>query len=122
MTDAFADPGQVKGYHAHIYYDPETRTTAERLRAGISGRFEARLGNWHDEPVGPHPVAMYQVAFAADEFPALVPWLMLNREGLNVLVHPLTDDSVADHTRFALWLGTPLPLRLEVLRRGQRPQ
>jgi len=25
---------------------------------------------------------------------------MLNREGLDVLVHPLTDDSVADHTRF----------------------
>jgi aromatic ring-cleaving dioxygenase len=122
MADAFADPSEVRGYHAHIYYDPDTRATAERLRAGIGGRFEARLGNWHDEPVGPHPIAMYQVAFAAEEFPALVPWLMLNREGLDVLVHPLTDDNVADHTRFALWLGTPLPLRLDVLRRGPRPQ
>jgi aromatic ring-cleaving dioxygenase len=63
---------------------------------------------------------MYQVAFAVEEFSRFVPWLMLNREGLNVLVHPLTDDSVADHTRFALWLGTPLPLRLETLRRGAR--
>jgi len=43
---------------------------------------------------------------------------MLNREGLNILVHPLTGDSLADHTRFAAWLGTPQPLRLEVLRRG----
>jgi len=120
MADAFADPGQVTGYHAHIYYAPQTRGAAERLRAGIGERFTARLGSWHDEPVGPHPVAMYQVAFAAEEFPALVPWLMLNREGLDVLVHPLTDDSVADHTRFALWLGTPLPLRVEVLRRGPR--
>ena len=120
MADAFADPSQVRGYHAHIYYDPPSRATAERLRAGIGDRFEARLGSWHDEPVGPHPVAMYQVAFAAEEFPALVPWLMLNREGLNILLHPLTDDSVADHTRFALWLGTPLPLRLETLRRGAR--
>ena len=50
---------------------------------------------------------MYQVAFADEEFPGLVPWLMLNREELNVLVHPLTDDSVADHTHFALWLGRP---------------
>ena len=112
MADTFADPCHVKGYHAHIYYAPETRATAER--------FLARLGSWHDEPVGPHPVAMYQVAFAAEEFPALVPWLMLNREGLDVLVHPLTDDSVADHTRFALWLGTALPLRLDVLRRAPR--
>jgi len=120
MADAFADPSRVRGYHAHIYYDPETRTTAERLRTGIGDRFQARLGSWHDEPVGPHPVAMYQVAFAAEEFSTLVPWLMLNREGLSVLVHPLTDDSVADHTRFALWLGTALSLRLDVLRRGPR--
>ena len=64
---------------------------------------------------------MYQVAFAVEEFRRLVPWLMLNREGLDILVHPLTDDSVADHTGFALWLGTPLPLRVEVLRRAPRP-
>jgi DOPA 4,5-dioxygenase len=120
MADAFVDPSQVRGYHAHVYYARETRATAERLRAGLGDRFQARLGSWHDEPVGPHPVAMYQVAFAAEEFPVLVPWLMLNREGLNVLVHPLTGDSVADHTRFALWLGTPIPLRLETLRRGAR--
>ena len=118
MADASADPGHIKGYHAHVYYAPETRVIAERVRATIGDRFQARLGSWHDEPVGPHLVAMYQVAFAVEEFPAFVPWLMLNREGLNILVHPLTDDNVADHTRFALWLGTPLPLRVEVLRRG----
>jgi DOPA 4,5-dioxygenase len=119
---AFADPGIVEGYHAHLYYAPGTRPIAERLRTGISERFpRARVGNWHDEPVGPHPVAMYQVAFAVEDFPTLVPWLMLNREDLNILVHPLTDDSVADHTRFALWLGSPLPLRVDVLRRGPRP-
>src|SRR5262249_46569575 len=120
MADAFADPQLIKGYHAHVYYDQDTRSVAERVRAAIGARFRARLGSWHDEPVGPHPVAMYQVAFAGDEFSGLVPWLMLNREGLNILVHPLTDDSVADHTRFAAWLGAPLPLRLEVLRRGPR--
>jgi aromatic ring-cleaving dioxygenase len=122
MSDASADSGPIKGYHAHVYYSPQTRAIAERLRSAIGERFEARLGSWHDEPVGPHPISMYQVAFAGEEFSGLVPWLMLNREGLDVLVHPLTDDSVADHTRFAAWLGTPLPLRLDVLRRGPRPQ
>jgi aromatic ring-cleaving dioxygenase len=122
MSGTFADLPRIKGYHAHIYYDPQTRGRAERLRAAIGERFSARLGSWHDEPVGPHPVAMYQVAFAGEELASLVPWLMLNRDGLNILVHPLTDDSVADHTRFAAWLGAPLPLRLEVLRRGPRPQ
>ena len=121
MAEAFADPARVEGYHAHIYYDPAdpvTRATAERLRQGMAERFAARLGNWHDEPVGPHPVAMYQVAFAAAEFPQLVPWLMLNRAGLDVLIHPQSGDSVADHTRFAMWLGRPLPLRIDVLGRG----
>jgi aromatic ring-cleaving dioxygenase len=117
MAEAFADPDRIEGYHAHIYYDPATREKAERLRDGIGERFTARLGNWHDEPVGPHPISMYQVAFVASEFPRLVPWLMLNRDGLDVLVHPQSGDSVADHTRFAMWLGQPLPLRLDVLRR-----
>jgi DOPA 4,5-dioxygenase len=43
---------------------------------------------------------------------------MLNREGLSVLVHPLTGDDYDDHAHFPLWLGTPLPLKLEVLRRA----
>ena len=117
MSDALANPGQISGYHAHISYAPDTRPTAARLRARISERFQARLGSWHDEPVGPHPVSMYQIAFAETEFAELVPWLMLNREELNVLVHPLTGDSVADHARYAAWLGTRLPLRFDVLRR-----
>ena len=116
----FADPDQVNGWHAHIYYEPQTREAAAHLREGVAERFAARVGSWHDEPVGPHPAPMYQVAFAVEEFSRLVPWLMLNREELDVLVHPLTDDSVADHTRFALWLGAPLPLRVEVLRREPR--
>jgi aromatic ring-cleaving dioxygenase len=120
MSDASANPDRITGYHAHIYYAPETRPTAAGLRAAIGERFQARIGGWHDEPVGPHPVSMYQVAFAGEEFAGLVPWLMLNREELNVLVHPLTGDSVADHTRFAVWLGTPLSLRLDVLRREPR--
>jgi aromatic ring-cleaving dioxygenase len=118
MAEAFADPTRIGGYHAHIYYDPTTREKAERLRRGIGERFDARVGNWHDEPVGPHTVAMYQVAFAVSEFPNLVPWLMLNRDGLDVLVHPLSSDSLADHTRFAMWLGHVLPVRLDVLRRA----
>ena len=122
MAESFAEPGQIHSYHAHIYYDPETRVVAERLRQAIGNRFRAELGRWHDKPVGPHPVSMYQVAFPVGEFPRLVPWLMLNHAGLNVLVHPETDDAYDDHTRHALWLGTPLPLRVEGLRRSRERQ
>jgi aromatic ring-cleaving dioxygenase len=118
MPETYADRKRLAGYHAHIYYDPASRERAERVRQEIGQRFEAKVGSWHDEPVGPHPAAMYQVAFGVAEFPRLVPWLMLNRQGLDVLIHPLSGDSVADHTRFAMWLGKAVPLRVDVLRRG----
>ena len=41
---------------------------------------------------------------------------MLNREGLDVLIHPLTDSSYDDHSKNALWIGTPVPMRLDILR------
>ena len=90
----------------------------ERPALSIQGAFPAAiLGSWHDEAVGPHTVSMYQVAFAAEDFPRLVPWLMLNHAGLDVLIHPSTGDSYEDHTANALWLGEKLPLKLDVLRR-----
>jgi aromatic ring-cleaving dioxygenase len=117
MEQAFADAARIEGYHAHIYYAPHTRAEAEQIREGIGARFQALLGRWHDEAVGPHPISMYQVAFSAAEFPRIVPWLMLNRGELSILVHPLSGDAYLDHAKYALWLGTPVELRLEVLRR-----
>ena len=32
MTDLGRDPATVSEYHAHIYYLPESRAAAERLR------------------------------------------------------------------------------------------
>ncbi len=121
MTDEFIDAAGIAGYHAHVYYDRATRGWAERLRRAIGERFATRLGRWHDEPVGPHPASMFQIAFAVGELARLLPWLMLNRDGLSILLHPLTGDDYEDHARFALWLGAPLPLRLEALRRGASP-
>jgi aromatic ring-cleaving dioxygenase len=42
---------------------------------------------------------------------------MLNRDGLDILIHPLTDDMVDDHTFYALWLGTPIKLKLDTIQR-----
>jgi DOPA 4,5-dioxygenase len=120
MADAFADPAAIKGYHAHIYYDPAvTKDAAAHIREGIAAAFpQATIGRWHDEQVGPHTVSMYQIAFDTADFPNLVPWLMLNRTGLDVLVHPLAGNAYDDHTVYAMWLGDKLPLKLDVLRRA----
>ena len=108
---------EIRGWHAHVYYDPATtREAASRLREGIAARFPAAvLGRWHDVPVGPHPTAMYQVAFTPDLFPTLAPFIALNREGLTVLLHPETGRQKADHLEHAMWMGAVLPLDASVL-------
>ena len=117
MTNGAPLPlGEITSYHAHIYYDPgEERARAERLRSLIGERFVARIGAWHDEVVGPHLKGMYQVAFAVELFPRFVPWLMLNRMGLSILVHPNTRRPRDDHTVYPLWLGERLPVKEEIL-------
>jgi aromatic ring-cleaving dioxygenase len=113
------DPSSIKDYHVHIYYDPvKTRAKAERLRERVGAQFpQAKLGRWHDELVGPHPQSMYQIAFPVEMLASFVPWLMLNRDGLTVLLHPETGDDLIDHTAHAAWFGTVLPLRIEMCKK-----
>jgi DOPA 4,5-dioxygenase len=110
------DPAKITDYHAHVYYDALSRARAAALRAMIEARFTVRMGRWHDVPVGPHPRAMYQVAFAPDQFPTLVPFLMLNRMGLTVLLHPESGRPRDDHTLHAVWMGEVLTLNTAILR------
>jgi aromatic ring-cleaving dioxygenase len=112
----------VDAYHAHVYYDAATRPVAERLRQRLGEKFPVEFGRFSGEAVGPHPVPQFQILFHTAEFASVVPWLMLNREGLDILIHPMTDDSVDDHSRYALWLGNPVPLRLDKLRGTYRPE
>ena len=117
MTDAKT----ITGYHAHVYYpDPASRERADVLRESLGRLFEVRLGRWRDEPYGPHPLPFYQVAFAPDQFASLVPWLMLNRDGLTISIHPETGDNVPDHTDNAFWFGEVLALNLDFLRNRER--
>ena len=120
MSDAAEKSVENLGYHAHIYYDPDkTRAIAERVCAAIDKNFRVEIDGFRDGPVGPHPIANVLVVFKPEEFAQIVPYLMLSREGLDVLVHPLTEDAVEDHSSFAIWLGNPVPLRLHTLPRGR---
>jgi aromatic ring-cleaving dioxygenase len=101
----------IVSYHAHIYYrSPEERAKAEQIREQIAARFVVRLGRWHDKRIGPHAAPMYQVAFATEVFSAFVRWLMLNRQGLVILLHPNTGAPRGDHLVRAIWYGEVLPI------------
>ena len=113
---------EIKGYHAHVYYNAATRQTAKGLRDTIIERFAVEPGAFSDEPRGPHPISQFNIIFQTAEFQKIVPWLMLNRDGLDVLIHPLTESSYNDHSKNALWMGTQVPLQLDILRPTYSPE
>src|SRR5215470_5210231 len=115
MTENTAKSVHNLGYHAHIYYDPtRTRAVAEGVCAALGVQCQVEIEAFRDTPRGPHPRANVLVIFTPDQFAQVVPYLMVHRAGLDVLVHPLTEDAVEDHTDFAHSIefsGSPLDCR-----------
>jgi aromatic ring-cleaving dioxygenase len=104
-----------RAYHAHIYFGAATVQQARALAQEAGRLFKVSVGRVHERPVGPHPEWSVQLAFAHDEFDRLIPWLDEHRNGLDVLVHGLTGNEIADHTTYAYWLGNEHPLDLAAL-------
>jgi aromatic ring-cleaving dioxygenase len=106
-------------FHAHVYYTQETRDVAislhRRLRDTSADRTSGLLyvGEMRDCKVGPHPDSQFEVHFQRADLHRILP--TLETSGLTVLVHPLTDDDLADHTTLARWIGSPLVLDLTTL-------
>ncbi len=117
MTDASPGSPNLHGYHAHVYYDQQTSPRAAKLRETLAAKFPVQVGQMHEEPIGPHPISQFAAIFETDAFETVIPWLMLNRDGLDILIHPLTDDMVDDHSVYALWLGSPVRLKLDHMKR-----
>jgi DOPA 4,5-dioxygenase len=105
----------IEGYHAHVYFDATSVEQARALRERISEEFDYAVGRFHEKNVGPHPRWSFQIAFKADAFGTLVPWLAVNRKGLTVLVHGLTGEDIYDHTELVMWLGDSAKLNLTAL-------
>jgi DOPA 4,5-dioxygenase len=107
-------------YHAHIYFELDHREPADRLhrqfmRSMASADFADLIyvGEMRDRPVGPHPKPQFEIHFLERALPAVT--ALIRRSGLRALVHPLTDDDLADHTTLATWIGEPLALDESVL-------
>ena len=109
------DPADIKDWHAHVYFDGDTIERARALYSRIESTFpEAVMGRIHEKPVGPHPAWSYQVAFGPDLLAGILPWMVLNRDGLDVFVHPNTGDDLTDHRDRAVFLGRSYPLKLSI--------
>ncbi|KXJ85095.1 DOPA-like domain-containing protein [Microdochium bolleyi] len=125
------DNGVRGGFDVHIYHDSsddEQAKYARQLRERIRREFpELRMYAFWTVPIGPHPLAMFEVNLLTPaQFGAFVPWLAIWRGPLSALVHPDTlppsapggegedDDEglreLRNHTECALWMGERLEL------------
>jgi len=105
----------IQDWHVHVYYDAATKPTAEAVRAGVAAALpDLKLGRMHDGPVGPHPMGSFQVLIPKDRFADAAAWFALNRQGLTVLLHPNTEDDLADHRDYPIWYGSAPKLNYEM--------
>lgn len=81
---------------------------------------ELRIYKFWDRPIGPHPVAMFEVnLFTPAQFGAFISWLTIWRGPLSALIHPnvvpkegevAREVELRDHTERAIWMGEKIPL------------
>jgi aromatic ring-cleaving dioxygenase len=112
-----ADPANIASWHAHIYFDADTRDTAWALRETIAAELgdAVEIGRFHERPVGPHPMWSYQLAVTNERFASVFSWLVVNHGKLDVFVHPNTGDALRDHRDAAVWIGHSYSLNLAAL-------
>jgi len=110
----------IRGFHAHVYFGPDTLEQARALCEAAAQQFPTiKLGRVHEKPVGPHPDWSCQLAFKPALFGELIPWLAMRRAGLVLFIHPISDNDLVDHRDRAIWMGEVRPLLLDVLRERQ---
>ena len=63
--------------------------------------------------MGAQPIPQFEIHFTKEILPTIL--RPIEASGLTALVHPLTDDDLADHTSLAHWIGKPLELDLTTL-------
>ncbi|PIG83725.1 hypothetical protein AARAC_007564 [Aspergillus arachidicola] len=124
--EEFPDPlakDRRGGFDVHIYHfqnNPDQVAYARALYERVRREFpELRIYRFFEGPLGPHPIAMFEVnIFTPAQFGAFIPWLIINRGPLSALLHPNTveEEEERNHTQRATWLGDKIPLDLRVFK------
>ncbi len=105
----------IEDWHVHVYYGPETKASAEAIRADVEQHLPGlKLGRMHDGPVGPHPEGSFQVLIPNGRLAEAASWFALNRRGHTILLHPNTSDNLKDHRDYPIWFGAAPKINYEM--------
>ena len=104
----------IRGYHAHIYFDPEELDKAKAFARAAHDTFAVPVGHFHTAPVGPHPRGSCQLSLRPEQFARFAVWAPEARGDLTIFAHGLSGDDWADHTRYVIWFGPSEALDLSI--------
>lgn len=108
----------IQTFHAHIYFSADETSLAIKVRENIIEALPqlTYMGPLIPIRIGPHSKPMFEVHIPGAIKSYALTRIESLREGLTVLVHPVQLDELDAHTDAAVWLGTKLPLKLDVLK------
>lgn len=114
-------PVKFDYFHSHVYYTEETKEKAIEVHHKISEKFlkegsSIELTPLIDRCLGPHTLWMFEFNFNSDLFVDAFSFLCEHRNGLSILIHPLSGNAILDHTDYAMFLGRKEALNLRVLK------
>lgn len=93
-------------YHAHVYFPLREQDKAQALNEIIRQERQdvLRVFPLVRRLVGPHKMPMFEIHLESlsEEFLA---WLDTIRGDFSVLIHPVSEEELLDHTERAIWLG-----------------
>ncbi len=114
-------PVKFNSFHSHVYYTTETKQQAFELYQKIAEHFLkdgsfVEMKPLIDRCLGPHTLWMFEFNFNADLFSHAFSFLCEHRNGLSVLIHPISGNEILDHTDYAMFLGRKESLNIGVLK------
>jgi len=114
------DKSALAPYHAHVYFTDATRPVARALQAELRALLKSDraagllvVEDLDEMAVGPHPLPQFEIHCYQGYLSKLLP--LLEASPLVSVVHPVTDDDLADHTELATWIHGTVELDLSVL-------
>ncbi len=116
LLDPKKSPLNFEYFHSHIYYDVNSKPQAQKLHQVLKENMtdKLRISQMHDMLMGPHPMWMFEADFKAQNFLDVIRFLSENRNGLSILIHPLSGNAILDHTDYAMFLGEKQKLILSI--------
>eukprot|EP01084_Bolivina_argentea_P140793 247452_1 len=136
---------KIGEYHFHVYFLQNDKESVEKARwiqnqlikevinhqflvvlAGINdtiltGIDHSTVPKFNMSPIGPHPFGSFEVWTPIQYFADVLSWFLINRGSLTILLHPLTDDAIKDHTENVMWLGTRYKINTSILSKSTDP-